>query len=122
VISEIVVGATNCELEVTLENENGIAIDLGATGQAWLQGHSGELPNDDINVEGDVTNPSAGIVTWPLLGGSTYVSEADLVGADIGSATYRCRVKYKTSAGLYGWTNETDLTWLLPPILTPVAP
>jgi hypothetical protein len=120
VADEIVIGATKRSLVVTLEDEDGNAIDLGATGSAKLQGHSGELPDDDLDEAMTVTNAGSGEVTLLSLG--TLVAEADLVDVTITSATYRCRVKYTDSAGLIDWGTAFDLTWVLPPILTPVTP
>lgn len=119
---EIVIGATKRSLVVTLEDENGNAIDLGATGSARLQGHSGELDDEDLDESMTVTDSASGQVTLASLGSIGHVTESKLVTANITSATYRCRIKYTDSGGLIDYGPAFDLTWVLPPIATPVAP
>lgn len=119
---EIVIGATKRTLVVTLEDESGNAIDLGATGSARLQGHSGELTSEDLDEAMGVTDSASGVVTLASLGSIGHVTEAKLLTAAITSATYRCRVKYTDSGGLIDYGPAFDLTWVLPPIATPVTP
>lgn len=119
---EIVIGATKRTLVVLLEDEHGELINLGATGSAKLQGHSGELEEEDLDEEMDVTDGPNGEVTLTQLGALDQVTEAKLITANVTSATFTCRIKYTDSNGLIDWGTAFDLTWVLPPILTPETP
>ena len=115
---EVVVGATKVSLVLTIEDENGVAVDLSGVGSTVkLQGHSGELPDDDLDVAGTLTDAVHGVATWTQLGGSAYVALSDLTTEGIESATYRCRVKYTDAGGLIGYGPAFDLTWVVPPII-----
>lgn len=114
---EIIVGATKKSLVVTVEDDNGNAVDLRG-GAVKLQGHSGELPTSNLNVAGALTDAQNGVCTWAQLGGASYVTEGALTAAGVTSATYACRVKYTDSATLVDYGPLFNLTWLAPPIAT----
>jgi len=108
----VVVGATKPDLVWTAEDENGDPIDLsGANAKVELQGHSGELPDADINEEGVVTDGPNGQGTWAQIG--TFV--ADL--GELASASYKLKVKFTDNAGLWDYGDEFTITWVAPPIV-----
>lgn len=116
----MVIGSTRKILVVTIEDESGVVVDLRG-GSAKLQGHSGDLPAADLDVEGTLSGSGAdlqnGIVVWPRLGDpSIFVDDADLTAAGITSALYRCRIQYTDAGTLVDYGPEFDLVWVMPPV------
>lgn len=112
-IDEVVVGATKKDLIVTITDDNGNAINITG-GSAKLQGMCPQLPSVNIDYSGTLTDPANGRVTFPQLG--TLVTEANLEGAGVNSATYNLRVKYTDSGGKFDYSAEFQIAWKRTPI------
>lgn len=111
--SEVVVGATRVNLLVTIVDENNAPINITG-GTVRLQGTTADIPNNTIDVAGTINDGPNGIAQWSQLGGTNFVTTAEL-GA-LSQATYTCRVKFTDSSGLISYGPEFDLTWKKPPI------
>lgn len=95
-VPEVVIGATGMDLLVTVTDENGDVLDIsGALGLA-LQGTSPDLPSKTLNVAGVVYDGPQGVAKWSALGGTGYVTTADMGQRD--TARFGLRVKYTDSS------------------------
>jgi len=113
-VYEVVAETTARDVIGRIVDENGEALDLGATATARLQGQSADLPGVYFNEACTVTDPSTGLITYPQAG--MLVSVNDLTSAGIDKATFRCAFFYTDSAGATDYSEEFDITFKTPPI------
>jgi hypothetical protein len=111
-LTEVVVGATGKDLEITLVDERKRVIPITG-GRVWLQATSLDLPGVTLDVEGAVVDGPNGLVKWEGIGDpTTYISGAELTATP---ALFVCRVKYRDAAGKYDWTPEFLIQWVAAP-------
>lgn len=111
-VTEVVVGSTRKQLLVTVVDENlqPIAITSGAV---QLVGTSADLPGNNIDVAGTIFDGPNGVAKWTGLGGTAFITLAEL-GA-LPEATYICRVRFTDVASLVDYGPEFSITWKKPP-------
>lgn len=112
-VAEVVVGATRKELRVPFEDENGNPVNItGAT--VRLQGTSEDIAST-IDVAGVIYDGPNGIARWTQLGGTGFVTDAELGVKS--EATFTLRAKLTDAGGLVDYSPAFKVKWVKAPAI-----
>jgi hypothetical protein len=104
----VTVGSTRRDLVITIQDENGNPVDLTG-GAVRLQGRSADLPGTTIDVAGNLTSPSIGLVTFSGIG--SLVGQSALTSAGKDRATFRLKIKYTDNGAKVDYTDPFEIIW-----------
>lgn len=112
-VTEVVVGATRKQLLITVTDEDGNPVAITG-GSVKLQGTSADLPGNTLDVDGTIHDGPNGVAKWASLGGTDFVTLAEL--GSLPEATFVCRVKFTDATSLVDYGPEFAITWKKPPV------